>query len=70
MQYVNGGVCRGKVISDLHFKSYFEKKNQQALLHYIWKFHETINYSVKETKVVDIINFINERVVILEGSVQ
>jgi hypothetical protein len=24
---VNGGVCRGKIISDLHFKSYFEKKN-------------------------------------------
>jgi hypothetical protein len=26
MQCVNGGVCRGKVISDLHFKSYFGKK--------------------------------------------
>jgi hypothetical protein len=24
---VNGGVCRGKVISDLHFKSYFREKN-------------------------------------------
>jgi hypothetical protein len=28
------------------------------------------DYSVTETKVVDIINFVNERVVVLEGSLQ
>jgi hypothetical protein len=33
-------------------------------------FYETINYSVTETEVVDIMNFINERVVVLEESLQ
>jgi hypothetical protein len=69
MRCVNGGVYRGKVISDFHLKVILEKKSHQALLHYIWKLHETINYSVIETKLV-IINFINEMVVILEGLLQ
>jgi hypothetical protein len=65
---VNGGVRRGKVISDLRFKFFWEK-SRRALLHYIWKLQETINYSVIEAKVVDIINFVNERIVAVKQKV-
>jgi hypothetical protein len=69
---VGGGVCRGKVISDLHFKSYFrgEKAARSCFIIFGNCMRSFSNYSVTETKVLDVINFINERVVILEGSLQ
>jgi hypothetical protein len=68
IQCVNGGVCRGKVISELHFKSYFRRKKRppgvaSLYLEIAWD-HFLI------TKVADIINFVNESVIVLEGSLQ
>jgi hypothetical protein len=46
-----------------------KKKATRALLLYIGNCMRQL-ISVTETKVVDVINFINERVVALEGSLQ
>jgi hypothetical protein len=52
---VNRGVCSGKVISDLHFRSYLKKKKPPGVA----------SIYLEIAKVVDIINFANEGVVIL-----
>jgi hypothetical protein len=50
-------------------KVILERKNRQVLLHYVWKLHGPFsNYSVTETKVVEIINFLKERVIVVDGS--
>jgi hypothetical protein len=63
---VNVGVCRGKVISDLHQLFWKKKKLPDVASLYL----EIAQDHFLITKVADIINFINERVVILEVSMQ
>jgi hypothetical protein len=64
---VNRGVCRGKVISDLRFTHYFGKKKAVRCCFIIFgNCRPFSNYSVTEAKVVDIIYFVDVRVVVLE----